>query len=167
METKIGQSVIFVSKDNTYSIAINFVLALTFKTEVTRESSITGNLGKQFQLLQPDFIMVDLDSYNSSEIEALQNFKTLNPTAKLIALFYEDKPVLFPDKIFNKIIYKNNFFPGYTSVLNYPFGEETKKEFVDLIHTEKKEKKGTNFFQWYYSFATKRIFSKYNLANIL
>jgi len=149
METKFGHSVLLVSKDNAYTVAITFILNLSFEAIVTSEINMDGNLSKQYQLLQPDFTLIDLDSFNASEIESLQDFMTINPKAKLIALVYDDVSMQLPDKIFEKIIYKNKFHEGFAATINDHCFNLKEAGNDNSKGTEKSSKMSNTLYQWW------------------
>ncbi len=159
METKIRQSILFVSKDKIYTSAITFIINLTYKLDITAELDLNGNLYKRFLMLNPDFVIVDLDTFTPSEIESVNDFKKNIPKASIIALIHEKGRIYFSDKVFENTIYKTKFYEGFTSILANQSTVCEEFNHTEIIFPEK------NIFQLKNTFIGKRLFPVYNLAN--
>jgi hypothetical protein len=156
MKKMIKNSVILVSKDEFYKKAIAIVLFMNFNSKVATESEINEQFLNKYHLTNPDYMIVDLDTFNQSEIQFIKRFKKNRPATRFMALSANTKLLNIPAKIFQSIIHKNELTVGFSKALNKKTSGTIEYVGSELIEIEKKTAFTNQFANFFVGFIKKK-----------
>lgn len=139
MQTMISLSVLFVSKDDLYTKAMTLILKRIFNVKEVVHISNQFDLQIKRQLISPDIVLIDLETFDADDLETIRETKTAFASS-LIAVIKNADEKLSPDIEVGNIILKSNFTHGFSELManNLVNAEENKK-------TSAKKGKKNNF----------------------
>lgn len=110
--------ILFISKDMVFKKAMSVILSKNFDARVFHEDEMAEDMFLKHDMEKVDFVIVDMDFFNTDKFEKLRLLKKNCNDCNFIAMQNNTSPVDLDKSLFMGAISKNKISIGFASALN-------------------------------------------------